>query len=291
MRFTDRLKQAVSSSFTDSGRAAGYQQAPFDRVAAPTEELVAVVEPTIEMTTDAIAEAPPVETPAPTSDPMIAMYVGPDGTVDFEKLFQGVSLPTALITAERAEQILAAIPADLPIRVKRVAAKTTIDVHSNFDDQVAATASANIVADATQKLMQVARLQERLNAETAMQQAAVQAEIAALEAMLNEKRARLAAIDTRVDSAQRSCRQRSEQLNQVILFFDHLEQNGVGGATNVRREDITLSRGMAGEHLVEEEELPPFLREDSVMRMLGITAVESSLPAPEGLGEGATRYA
>lgn len=188
--------------------------------------------------------------------------VAADGDVDFDLLFQSAQLPPVTVNADHAVHVLESIPAEMPLHVKRLLVKTSLSVMTNLVQE--SSVSADIVSDAAQKMLWIARLQKNVTAEIDADRENVHAEIALLEAQIAAKNKQLAEAESRANNALQSCRQRADQLHNVTLFFDPRDEdhknNGKGNSSGAD-EDSQES---------EKNELPSYLREDSVLRLLGL---------------------
>ena len=221
------------------------------------------------------------------ADPAMASeYAGilaSDGTPDFERLFQNADLAAVSCSADEAIKILADMPADLPMRVRRITARATVDRLSQSNP----TALNDIISDASQKMVRVARLAERTGERAGVFQTAITTEIDALEAQIAERRASLATLEERQQSVQKACRARMAELNNVVLFFDHPDVSGAAGASSPMPATISSGMEPAGSSPEDSEEIPPFLRDDAVRRMLGIRENGVGLPSSEDDAESA----
>jgi hypothetical protein len=208
-----------------------------------------------------VAPAAVKSAPAPRSPEPV---VGLDGSINFDRLFQEAQLPVPDLTAEQAVQILSRIPSELPLRIRRLAVKASLDIlHLSGKE-----AGESVVFDAANKIVQITRLQETVDDEVEVQRAEIAAEIAELEAEIAQRQEVLAAAQRRADTALANCRQRAAELNKVLIFFDD-DGSGGSGSRHQSNSGITFSAGEsdADEH---PDEAPPYLREESVMRMLGL---------------------
>src|SRR5262245_11820146 len=71
---------------------------------------------------------PPAETaPHAWAEQDPTEFIGADGAVDFDRMFAGANLPHVGFTAEQVAKVLAALPNDLPMQVKRLTLKATLE--------------------------------------------------------------------------------------------------------------------------------------------------------------------
>jgi hypothetical protein len=184
------------------------------------------------------------------------------GSVEFDLLFESAQLPAVTVNADHAVHVLKSIPADLPLHVKQLLVKTSLSVMTNLVQEN--SVSQDIVSDAARKMLWIARLQENIAAEMDAQRENTREEIAILEAAIAAKNRELADAESRATAALQSCRQRTDELHNVTLFFDHQD----GGSSGDENKGGAPPDGTANE--TRSEELPPHLREDSVLRLLGL---------------------
>ncbi len=211
--------------------------------------------------------------PPPFADRIVAKsvpveIVGAEGGVDFDLLFQSARLPAVTVNADHAIHVLESIPADLPVHVKQLLVKTSLSVMTNLVQE--GSVSADIVGDAAQKMLWIARLQENVTAEINTERENTYTEIALLEARIAAKNSQLLQAETRATAALKSCRNRADQLHNVTLFFD---QQGGGRDNNGGDHG---SGNATDDANTEKEQIPPYLREDSVLRLLGLPEVPES---------------
>lgn len=191
-----------------------------------------------------------------------AEIVATNGDVDFDLLFQSAQLPPVTVNADHAVHVLESIPAEMPLHVKRLLVKTSLSVMTNLVQEN--SVSADIVSDAAQKMLWIARLQKNVTAEIDADRENVHAEIALLEAQIAAKNKQLAEAESRANTALQSCRHRADQLHNVTLFFDPRDEEGNNGGKGNHSGSEEDGQGS------EKDELPSYLREDSVLRLLGL---------------------
>ena len=75
-----------------------------------------------------VQASPPTQAPAPVSAPEAAKpnVVNPDNTVSFEALYSLANLPSVPFTAEQILELLASMPADLPLESRRATVRVTM---------------------------------------------------------------------------------------------------------------------------------------------------------------------
>ncbi|GAB4452278.1 MAG: hypothetical protein OHK0029_02880 [Armatimonadaceae bacterium] len=234
--------------------------------ASVTDSLPA--DPQADVTSDPAESIPQatVAAEAPTTDTAITNpleFLDSKGMVDLATVLRQANLPPVNFTADQAAKLLVALPADLPMRVKRLTVQAALDAvttENPVDPQ-------NIVADAMLKRFHISQFQEALDERLTGMQRVQQGEIEQLEAELARVTAdlqgRIQALQKEVDkeearrqTALEICQKRVSQMEQVILFF--------------QTDEAVLQAAQPAATVTEEDELPPFMRDDVVRRMLNI---------------------
>lgn len=251
-------------------------------VQAESEEFPLLAETTLET----VSEPPVAETvsavPAVSTERMDQYAVGYDplpllgtnGAVDFDRLVREANLPAVRFTAEQASKILAALPDDLPMRVKRMTVKATLDAV----DPTAVIAPEDVVADAMLKKMHIAQYREALGEKVSAQKAAIEADIALTRAEIEAQIARLekeivrrqesiVSLEQARQRAAEECGKRIHQMEEVVLFFQ-AEAAAAEPAAPV--STIATAAASAPSVAEPEDELPPFMRDSAVYRLLGL---------------------
>jgi hypothetical protein len=216
-----------------------------------------------------VVEAPVAPPPkaAPAVSPVrrsLIEIVAPNDPVDLEGIIREASLPSVPFSAEQAAKVLSALPMELPLQVKRLTVKATMEAV----ERDRAIEPQEIVADAMLKKGHLTNYRdefrskvEALHRETDLEIADVKAEIeremARLKAEMDRMTAMKATYDRKLRSVEHATDERIVQMEQVIVFFQ----------SEVARE---LDQQVAERHKEEEEELPPFMRDEAVFRMLGL---------------------
>jgi hypothetical protein len=219
--------------------------------------------------------------------------LGTGGAVDFERLMREANLPPVRFSAEQASKILSALPEDLPMRVKRMTVKATLDAV----DPTAAIAPEDVVADAMLKKMHIAQYREALGDKVAEQRAAIEAEIARTRAEIEAAIARMereivrrqeaiAALELTKHRAAEECGKRIQQMEQVVLFFQ-AEAVAADPATPVA--NIATATAAAPSAPESEDELPPFMRDEAIYRLLGMDEKDAKAAEDESSEGGEER--
>ncbi len=197
----------------------------------------------------------------------LTRFVSETGTVDVVGMLAGAGLPPVPFSAEKAARIIAALPSDLPMKMKRLTVKATLDA---LDKNIA---PQDIVSDAVLKRMHMAQMRDALTEqfetehtqaqrEAARLQAEAEREFARLQAEAQAQLARAQQVERQRDGANRAFGDAIAQIEQVVFFFQPEEE--------------------APQTPVSEEELPPFMRGDTVKKLLKMEGDESAI---EGINE------
>jgi hypothetical protein len=161
------------------------------------------------------------ETPGPNLDEIGAgegpapSVTAPDGTVDFAALYQQALLPTASYSAEQMLEMLASLPADLPLETRRQTVQVTL---ASMGKAIGATPET-IVADASRKLAALNAYSEQLARQTSEFVANTELESAALQAQIDEKRRAIQANQHQQTQATTACEREADRLDDILEFF------------------------------------------------------------------------
>jgi hypothetical protein len=158
----------------------------------------------------------PAPTPAPAPAPApIEPIVGADGQVSFGAVYRMAKLPNAAFTAEQVLELLASLPAELPIAAKRTTLKVTLDAMSRS----LGVSAESVVADASRKLAALASCSESYGEQATQYVAKARSEIAALEAEIRRREQGIAEAERLSAEVQSACTRESERLDDVLEFF------------------------------------------------------------------------
>lgn len=163
---------------------------------------------------------------APSSVPPLSA----EGALDFGAIFRAANLPSVAFSAEQTLEMLANLPANLPLDVKRQTVHVTL---SAMGSAIGATAET-IVADASRKLAALASYANAVSAETDATVTLAEAEIAALSKRIEEQRVAILQARERQASVQRLCDTEADRLDDVLEFFSldiGASKYAPGGAT------------------------------------------------------------
>lgn len=150
-------------------------------------------------------------TPTAPSEPIIR----PDGTVNFNAIYSLAALPTASFTAEQVLELLASLPAELPLSTKRTALKVTLDTMA----KTVGVTSETVVADASRKLASLATYADSYTQQATEYVSKAKQEIARLEAEIANLRGSIDEAQARQAAVQAACVAESDRLDDVLEFF------------------------------------------------------------------------
>jgi hypothetical protein len=209
----------------------------------------------------------PVEPDAPAAAPepepvlpRLLDAVNAEGDIDFERVYLHQGLKSAPFTAEQAMNMLTALPRDLPLRFKRVTVRATLDAIG----AVVGATPKDIVADAVAKRERLEAFAAGVEEESTAEVARLQEEIAALQAALKDTQKKR-------DAARAGVQSRIDVMDQVTVFFDY-------------EEDEAEAAAIAAEAASEDTEVPAFMQEDAVLRLLGLANEGAGTEKANGSG-------
>jgi hypothetical protein len=187
------------------------------------------------------------------ADPM--SLVNPDGSIEFCKVFERAEVPaSASFTAEQALSMLHSMPSDLPLRVKRLTVKATLDAVG----QAVGATPGDIVNDAGRKITTLESFIREVSERAQALRDAEDEEIDRLRMRIAEREAQKEVISQREGIVFSSCRAKIEDLDQVVAFFTIAEtEEAISSDTDEQADEDT-------------DELPAYLQEDAVKRLLGL---------------------
>jgi hypothetical protein len=138
-----------------------------------------------------------------------------DGKVDFSAIYQQAALPATSFTAEQMLDMLASLPAGLPLETKR----QTVTVTLGAMGKAIGASPETIVADTSRKLAALAAYGESVSQQTAEFVTRSELEIAALQAQIEEKRKAIQAAQEQHAQSSHMCEAESDRLDDVLEFF------------------------------------------------------------------------
>ena len=151
-----------------------------------------------------------VKIPGPVPD-----AVAPDGAVDLQAVYRGAELPEAPFSAEQLLEIIATLPAELPLETKRQTVRVTLNA---MGKTIGATPET-VVADASRKLAALAVFVEKVGDETDRLAAQTEQEIAQLSARIEEQRQAMDAAREKRAKVEQACEGESKRLHDALEFL------------------------------------------------------------------------
>jgi hypothetical protein len=161
------------------------------------------------------------ETPGPNLDEIkpAATISGPiidaSGVVNFSSIYALANLPTSPFSAEQVLELLATLPAELPIEAKRATVKVTVNAMAKA---TGVTAEA-IVADASRKLAALAAYAKSYSDQANQFTTKADAEIAALQAEIEQRKRAIDDAKAKQGLMVQACTAESDRLDDVLEFF------------------------------------------------------------------------
>ena len=138
-----------------------------------------------------------------------------ENKIDFSSLYQSAGLPVASFTAEQMIEMLASLPQELTLEVKRQTVKASLGA---LGKSIGAT-SETIVTDASRKLAVLAAYADNVEKDTKKFCADAESEIAVLQQQIADKRKAVEATKQHRDQVSTLCHAEGERLDIVLEFF------------------------------------------------------------------------
>jgi hypothetical protein len=179
----------------------------------PIEEAPIPVTKTVEQ----IVEA----TPGPNLDQVkipeekVAAAMAPGGTVNFANVYSNAGLTPSTFGAEQALEVMASLPAELPLAVKR----TTVQATLTAMGKAMGVNTESVVADASRKLAALSAYEDMLSHQTQNYVAKLAIEIQTHEERIAALKADIDKTNQLLTSAITACDKEGERLDDVLEFF------------------------------------------------------------------------
>lgn len=141
--------------------------------------------------------------------------MGPDGTVNYAAIYQLANLPVASFTAENVLELLASLPAELPIESKRATLKVTLGALG----KTSGASSESVVADASRKLAALASYAQSYAKQASDYVDLASQEITRLETQIAERKKAIEQAKSKAALMVSACDQESDRLDDVLEFF------------------------------------------------------------------------
>jgi hypothetical protein len=139
----------------------------------------------------------------------------PGAAPDFPKIYAAAGLPEASFGAESMLELLASLPAELPLEVRRQTVKASLNA---LGKSVGASAE-NLVADASRKLGALGAYVESLEHQTQERNTAAEQEITALRQRIAALQAEMTQRGEQLTAATRACEREADRLDDILEFF------------------------------------------------------------------------
>lgn len=162
------------------------------------------------------------DAPGPNLDDIKPIATGPttpiidqSGNVNFNAIYDLAKLPPSPFSAEQVLELLATLPADLPIESKRSTVKITVNAMA----KATGVTTESIVADASRKLAALAAYAKSYSDQATQFTTKADAEIAALLAEIEQRKRSIE--DAKAKQAQmvQACTHETDRLDEVLEFF------------------------------------------------------------------------
>jgi len=139
----------------------------------------------------------------------------PDANVDFTSVYAQAGIPESPFSAEQALDLIAGMPAELPLETKR----QTIRVTVNAMGKAIGATPETIIADASRKLSALAAYAQAAAARTAEFTASTETEIAALQMQIDQRRKAMETARGNQTRIEQACHTETGRLDDVREFF------------------------------------------------------------------------
>jgi hypothetical protein len=138
-----------------------------------------------------------------------------DGKLDFGVIYKRANLPDAPFTAEQMLEMLASLPKELPLEMKRQTVKVTLSAMG----KATGTTPETIIADASRKLAALSSYTEDISKQTADYVASATMEIATLQKQIDDKKKSIESVQQKQAQVVQLCTQESDRLDDILEFF------------------------------------------------------------------------
>jgi hypothetical protein len=139
-----------------------------------------------------------------------------DGTVDFEAVYGRAGLRAPAFGAEQMRQIISELPAEMPDEMKR----QTVAVMANAMARHLGATPETIAQDAARKSAALASFASEYETKLKETTAGVEAEIASLEALIEEKKRTLSGTGERLAQVRSQCEGEAVKLDEVLTYLN-----------------------------------------------------------------------
>ncbi len=138
-----------------------------------------------------------------------------NGTLSYSAIYQMAKLPNEPFTAENVIELLAQLPAELPIQAKRATLKITLEAMS----KTSGASTEKVIADASRKLAALASYAESYQAQADKFVGLASTEIQKLEEQISERKRSIEEAKTKAQQVASGCKAEADRLDDVLEFF------------------------------------------------------------------------
>lgn len=151
-----------------------------------------------------VAEA----TPQPT-------VVSANGDVDFSAIYALAKLPNEPFTAENVIEVIAQLPAELPLEAKRATMKVTLGAMA----KTSGASTASVISDASRKMAALDAYADSYSEQANQFVTLSEAEIARLEGQIAERKRAVEEAKSKSKRVREQCEAQINHLDDVLEFF------------------------------------------------------------------------
>jgi hypothetical protein len=145
----------------------------------------------------------------------VASSIAPGGAVNFQNIYNNAGLTPAPFTAENALEVIASLPPELPLSVKRSTVQATLSAMG----KAMGVNTETVVADASRKLAALSAYEDMLTHQT-------EGYVSKLSEEIKTHEERIAALNGEINktkqlltSALDACNKEGDRLDDVLEFF------------------------------------------------------------------------
>lgn len=139
----------------------------------------------------------------------------PDGSVNFDAIYQLAKLPVVPFTAEQILELFATLPSDLPLESKRGAIRVTLGAMAKS----MGVSTEQIVTDASRKLAALAAYNDSFEKQANEFVSKAELDILGLEQQIEDRRRAITEAKTKQLTMNQSCTAEADRLDDVLEFF------------------------------------------------------------------------
>jgi hypothetical protein len=138
-----------------------------------------------------------------------------NGVVNFVTVYQSAGLPISPFTAEQALDVIASLPSNLPIEIRRATVQATLTAMG----KALGVNTETVVADASRKLAALSAYEDALSLKSGKYVGGLQLEIESHQRRIDELNNEIAATHNLLKNAVESCTKEADRLDDVLEFF------------------------------------------------------------------------